>query len=327
MRFRQSNKCGRTGPTRCASALRQPFLILIVGVALASPLTTAAADRASVQALLSAISEGPGVDQEKLSREIKLAIELGDSALPALGGRLEKANGDDEYKRIGDAIAYIGGSSAVGILQTNALRSPSITTQSILAFAAPSDPSEDLITTLVGYLDAPHLGDRWFPIVQSAYSLGIMRVRSALPALQVAADEPSSESSFASSAAQQAIAWINGPDATIGFLLTSSNDDLLRAIVASGLPTLDRRSLWCEQSKPRRTWRKVRESWIVEPGCRRRSNTPSIFLDSYRSSDGTRAVISIGFSLGMKDGAGYNFVLHRRGDQWQVIGLQPIWVA
>jgi hypothetical protein len=327
MRFRQSNKCGRTSPTRCASALRQPSLILIVGAALASPLTTAAADRASAQALLSAISEGPGVDQEKLGREIKLAVELGDSVLPALDGRLEKVNGEDEYRRIGYAIAYIGGSSAVSSLQANAFRSPSVTTKALLAFSAPSAPSEDLITTLVSYLDAPHLGDSWIAIVQSAYSLGIMRVRSALPALQAAADEPPGKSSFASSAAKQAISWINGPNAIIKFLVSSSNDDLLRAIVASGLPTLDRRSLWCEHSKPRRTWRKERESWIVEPGCRRRSNTPSIYLDAFRSSDGTRAVISVGFSLGMKDGAGYNFVLHRRGDQWQVVGLQPKWVA
>jgi hypothetical protein len=288
----------------------------------------AAADGARTKALLDALSTDPvwSDDGPTLSSHTKLAVELGEPAIQALTNRLGSATGD-ESQRTANAIAYIGGPRAVQVLRNDALRSPSASTKALLAFAVPSAPSQELRQTLIGYLKGPHIGSTWFPIVQSAYSLGIMRDRSAITALHAAATVPGGYGTFASTAAQQALDWIGGTNPTIAFALKGPSDDLLEAIIAAGLPGLSRSSSWCERSSPSRAWHKTGEAWTVESGCASRAETPEMSVDSYRSSDGKRAVVAIGFRLGPKDGIGYNYVLRHEGDHWLVVGLQPMWVS
>jgi hypothetical protein len=304
-------------------------LQLVALVLLTSSPASAAPHPASVKELLAAVTKQPDFSdyEMRVSRKIKLAVELGESALPALSSLLAKATSDEEHQNVGNVIAYIGGSTAVQILQMDALRSPSVISKSALALAAPSNPSKEVVALLVGYLDGPQLGDSWFPIVQSAYSLGIVRESAAVPSLLAVVDQRGAYSTFASSAAQDALDWINGPDVTIKFVVSSSNDDLIRAIVASGLPTITRRSSWCEHSTQRRGWRKTQRDWIVDAGCALDFDKAQIYLEAYRSSDGMRAVVAVGFHLSPKDGKGYNYILRRYGDQWKVIGLRPTWVS
>ena len=50
-------------------------------------------------------------------------------------------------------------------------------------------------------------------------------------------------------------------------------------------------------------------------------------IDIYRSSDGERAIVAIGFTRGPKNGEGFNYVLSKRANGWQVTGLQPTWIS
>lgn len=295
---------------------------------LTASLGTAGPERASVSALLSAISTDADYSDSDMdiSPHVKLAVELGDSAIPALARRLDTARGE-ERQRVETAIAYIGGTRAVRLLQQQVSLSPSAPTKGLLSFAVPSAPTTELSTTLISFLKGPHFGSDWFPIEQSAYSLGVMRERSAIAALRAAAQTENEPSNFASSAAKEALAWIQGSPVRIRFLVLSSDDDLLRSIVASGLPSLGRSTSWCENDSVSRTWQKTSSGWVVKGGCLVDPNTPEISFSGYRSSDGRRAVVAVAFSLGPKDGAGYNYVLRRYGTHWKVVGLQPTWVS
>lgn len=298
------------------------LLTIIPGTSVAGT----APEPASVQALLKSIAENPNYfDPNQVDRKISLAVELGKAALPQLESRLEKASSDQEREALGTAIAYIGGTSAISSLRAAVQHSSSLQLKDRVAFAIPSEPSKELTDLLLTYLQGPHLGDGWPLIVQSAYSLGIMRTRDAVTALRATADQHEKYSTFASSAARDALDWIAGPDVTVKFLASAQNDDLLQAVLSSGVPTINRRSSWCELSAGR-SWKKVQRSWIVEPGCSH-GKEPTIGFDAFRSSDGTRAVVAIGFHLGPLDGAGYNYLLQKRGDQWVVTGLEFTWVS
>lgn len=312
-------------PIRAVSAIARTALLLLM-IFSGAAVGGAAPDRPSVQSLLKAISENPDYfDPNKVDRKIKLAVELGNVALPQLVSRLEKASSDHEREGFATAIAYIGGASAISSLKAAALRSSSRQLKGRFAFAIPSAPSRELIDLLESYLQGPHLGESWPLIVQSAYSLGILRARAAVPALHAAADEREKYATFASGAARDALDWIAGPDVSVKFLASSPNDDLLQAVLSSGVPTINRRSSWCERSAGR-SWKRVQGNWIVEAGCSR-GKEPTVDFDAFRASDGMRAVVAVGFHLGRLDGAGYNYLLQKRGDQWTVTGLEFTWVS
>jgi hypothetical protein len=312
-------------PLRVVSGMAWAALFLLTIIS-GTSLGGAAPERASVQSLLKSIAENPDYfSHNHIDTKISLAVELGKAALPQLEARLEKANNDQEREALGAAIAYIGGASAISSLKAAVERSSSLQLKDRVAFAIPSEPSKELIDLLESYLQGPHLGDSWPVIVQSAYSLGIMRAREAVPVLRATADQHENYSTFASGAARDAIDWVAGPDVTVKFLASSPNDDLLQAVLSSGVPTINRRSAWCERSAGR-SWNRVQRSWIVEPGCSH-GKEPTIGFDAFRSSDGMRAVVAIGFHLGPLDGAGYNYLLEKRGDQWVVTGLEFTWVS
>jgi hypothetical protein len=299
---------------------------LVVLLALSSAaIRGAVSDPGSVQSLLNAISQdGNYFDpNRKPNYEIELAVELGDSALPELESRLERTNTDRERLGLGTAITYIGGASAVRSLETAVKRSPSPQLKGRFAFAIPSAPSSDFIPVLEAYLQGPHIGGDWPLIVQAAHSLGIMRAQAAVPALLAAANEGGG---FASEAARDALDWIGGPDVSVKFLVPGPNDDLLQAILASGVPEINRRSSWCEGSAGRK-WKRAQRTWIVGSACSS-AKQPTIGFDAFRSSDGSRAIVTIGFYLGPLDAAGYRYLLLRKSDnQWAVTGLEFSWVS
>src|SRR5262249_30750366 len=150
----------------------------------------------------------------------------------------------------------------------------------------------------------------------SAYSLGVMRAHDAVPALRANADEPEQNSTFASGAARDALDWISGPAVSVRILAKGPNDDLLKAILSSGVPTINRRSAWCGSSA-QRSWTRTERTWTLKSGCSREKE-PAVGPDVFRSSDGQRAIAAIGFVLGPKDGAGYNCLLRKQGDHWVV---------
>ncbi len=277
-----------------------------------------------MQSLLSAISgNAEHFDPtRKLDRTPELAVELGDSALPELESRLEKTESDRERLGLGTAIAYIGGKSAVRSLETAVKRAPSPQLTRRFAFAIPSAPSSEFVSILEAYLRGPHIGGDWPLIVQAAHSLGIMRAQAAVPALLAAANEGGG---FASEAARDALDWIGGPDVSVKFLAPGPNDDLLQAILASGVPEINRLSSWCERSAGRK-WQRAQRTWIVGSACSS-AKQPTIGFGAFRSSDGRRAIVTIGFYLGPLDAAGYTYLLRNSGDQWAVTGLEFSWVS
>lgn len=118
-----------------------------------------------------------------------------------------------------------------------------------------------------------------------------------------------------------------GPQLKVLFVTSSPNDNLLQAIFAAGVPELAHPTVWCQSSTPRRSWQIAHGVLTVKAGCPAGSNHAAVSIDVYRSSDGERALVAIGFSRGPKNGEGFNYILTKHASGWQVIGLQPTWVS
>jgi hypothetical protein len=279
----------------------------------------------ALRELLAAVQSDRDDDPPGLAKTTRLATEVGEAAVPHLARLLVSTSDASTRRRVSWALAYVGGSGSVSVLQGQATASADTSAKAPLLFAIPSTaPSEKSIGLLVNSLNGPHYGDEWFPIVQAAISLGILREKSAVAALQRAADK---KQGFASSAAEMALRWIGGATFNLIAQTRSEGDDLLEAAFKYPLAEFSRFARLCETGRNRRLWRRSDSTWIIEPGCAENATNPSVVVETYRSTDGARAVMAIGFTAGSLDGAGYNIVFRRRGNAWAVVGISPTWVS
>jgi hypothetical protein len=310
-------------PSEFCGARFARMLLLIP--ALASYPVHGTPDAERQMALLTAISEDDGMSdyQGTLSRHAKLAVEMGAAAIPVLADRMQRTRNAGERINLENSIAYIGGPQAVAVLEQETQTRPTPIAQMIFAFSIPSAPSGALNKVLIQYLNGPQTGTEWSSIQQAAYSLGIMRVRAAVPALQSAATKPGG----GGTAAREALHWMARPGLRARFQASTPNDDLLQAILAAGLPDISRSDSWCESHAKQRNWKKTPEVWIVRSGCPVGPAGHDLSVDAFNSPDGTRAIVAIGMKLGPNDGVGFTYLLRRVGRSWKVVGLQPTWVS
>jgi hypothetical protein len=253
-----------------------------------------------------------------------LATELGEAAVPMLIRRLKSATTDEDRRSTATALAYIGGHAAVEALEQRVTITPASWAKMPLYFAATSAPSRKLVAALISGLEGPHYGDEWPEMVAAAYSLGIMREKEAVPELQKSANI---DKGFASEAARYALEWIRNPAPTVSIHAPAANDDLVRALIQAGLPAPSRFTNLCEGVTPPRTWKQADGGWVIDPGCTSESRKRQVTMTTYRSTDGLRAIVSIGFVFGPLDGVGYDYVLRKVGKAWVVTGLLFTWVS
>jgi len=251
----------------------------------------------------------------------RIAIEAGENAVDDLAKCLRTTSDEEEQGRIVIALSYIGGSKSADALF--AFFQSTGRAKGRVCFVFASAPNSDRIHFLIDSLKGPHYGDDWYPIVQSAWSLGIIKDRSALSELKKCADL---NQGVASVAAADAIKWITLPPPHIQIDTASGDDPLLLAILRSGISGLDGFDRLHEQNSDR-LWIKTKMGYLIRQRELTESVDQKLNINVYRSEDNMRALVRLDLHLGNLNGAGYEYVLHKQADKWIVRGLSQTWMS
>jgi hypothetical protein len=251
------------------------------------------------------------------------ALDAGPAAVPELRNLLQRSN--TELSRtgpvLGDRISpellrkvfaigvltLIGGSDATSVLQKeyeNGYKEAALA----LASALSSSDSPQSRAMLTGFLAKDPEDDREKEvIIAAAYSLGLLRVREAVPRLRVLAQGPAGRDTTA--AAKLALQWIEKGPWTI---TSQPNDDrqaILAAILKVGIADGNHEYLLDETGGG--FWRYSPAGWTFARG-KAPSSGPEVD-DILMSSDVSRALVSIS-----TDGGDYTYSLRKDGREWKV---------
>jgi hypothetical protein len=256
----------------------------------------------------------------------RYSIEAGPAAIPRVREAFERA--DDEKERILAimALGYIGGNSAVMMLTEEFEVGTPPGAGASLAFALSSEDSAENRVSLRRLLESDPTTDARFTIEQASFALGILRAKEALSALESIAAR---DSRFVSGhAASEAIRWINKGYWEVALPLVSEQDSVVGAVLRNGVPGLyedhyyeDRRGGY---------WKYGTSGWTLErsePDGEEDRNWLS--FDTFISSDGTRALVSVGFrcKTSFLCGHGYDYVLRKDGGEWRVQKMKSTWIS
>jgi len=221
------------------------------------------------------------------------------------------------------ALAYAGGDDAIAALQRPGSPATETYRQTLLAFALAGRGSRDDRAALTRQLRAEHIDDDW-PIAAAALSLGVLRETDATAALERIAN--AADGSWGADAATEALRWVRNGPWRIELPASASDDDrIVAAAFRNGIPRTTDAPAFYEESRGR-AWVLEGAAWRLRPRPKT-ADEPTIDFTVHRNATGSRALLSVAVILGMKNGAGYNYLLVRQGDEWRVRGVLFTWVS
>ena len=251
------------------------------------------------------------------------ALDAGPSALPLLRPLLPTASQSVRY-RVAYALAFTGQTEIVDPLVAEFKRTKDLSIKAMACFASARRGTDADVRFLIKALKGEQFGDEWPPIEVAALSLGVLRDRSAIAPLQVAAKK--TPGSISGGAAAEALSWIR--KGTFNVPATSVGDDLLPvlAVMRHGVPRILESPAYFE-SDAHRVWRRTGRKWSLQPSQNNIEGSPTISFTTVVSADRKRAVVSVGLLFGPLNGVGFDYLLSDRGGSWSVIGILPTWIS
>lgn len=222
------------------------------------------------------------------------------------------------------ALAYAGGDEAIATLQREGHPATDTNRRALLCFALAGRGTRDDRAVLTRELRGEHFGDEWPPIVAAALSLGVLRAADATAALERVAN--TGDGSGAAAAAGEALRWIRNGPWRIELPAAASDDDrVIAAAFRNGIPRTADAPAFYDASRGG-AWALDGAVWRFRPRPKA-ADEPTIDFTVHRNASGTQALLSVAISLGPKNGAGYDYLLVRQGDEWRVRGVQFTWVS
>jgi hypothetical protein len=251
------------------------------------------------------------------------AVDAGPAALPLLRRLLPSAKRSVRY-RAAYALAYSGQLESADLLLDDFNRSQDLGIKTLTCFTLARRGSRSDVRFLIRALQGEHFGDEWPPIQVAALSLGVLRDRSAIAALGVAAKK--TPDSIASGAAEEALSWISVGAYDVPSV--SAGDALLPvlAVMRHGVPRISESPVFFERGADR-LWKRQGRAWMVENSSSNPDKAPLISFEAIVSADGKRAVVAVGLTFGRLNGVGYDYLLSNATGSWKVIGILPTWIS
>jgi hypothetical protein len=122
-------------------------------------------------------------------------------------------------------------------------------------------------------------------------------------------------------------AWLDAPGAWhVDALPAASDEDrIIAATLRQGLPSTDERSYFNDEKRGG-VWVRDGAAWRFRSGART-ADGPSLSFTVKLNDQRTRALLPLSLVFGMLDGSGYDYVLTRDADGWQVTGVVFTWVS
>jgi len=221
------------------------------------------------------------------------------------------------------ALAYAGGDDAIAVLQRDAHPATDTARRALLCFALAGRGTGADRAVLTRQLRGEHFGDEWPPIVAAALSLGVLRAADAAPALERVAN---AGDGIAAHTAAEALRWIRKGPWRIELPASASADDrVIAAAFRNGIPRTAGAPAFYEASRGG-AWALEDAVWRFRPRPRT-ADEPTIQFTVHRNATETQALLSIAVIFGPRNGAGYDYVLVRQGDEWRVRGVQFTWIS
>jgi hypothetical protein len=270
--------------------------------------------------LLAAVEEG------QLTAFHRACLEAPDAAEPVLARALEDRSDPERRALAAYGLTLLGGEKARDALRSAWKRTKDLGIERLLCAAMASTGRSGDVEFLIQSVRGPCIGEGW-PVVESAaLALGVLRSRSAMPAL--AACARSGAGTEAGRTCQSALEWVEqASSAEKTADVTTARDRVIAAILASGIPGAED-SLNYDEIKSRRVWRRRKDGWAVEaepPGASERM--PSVEFDVYVNSEGSRALAAVSLEFGRLHARGYTYIMRRQGAAWRVAGILSTWIS
>ena len=252
----------------------------------------------------------------------RAALEAGNGGIPLL----EEALNDPVRQGLAVVgLAYLGGPKSTELLRRHYEKTGAGKSGLCFALASTGTPEDRkfLIESLV--VEDTLFGNDWYTRACAAYSLGVLRAREAIPALERTARKK--DGRFDSAAAEAALRWIQEDPPSVPHLSNpSERDRVILAVLGHAIPSTDRSDVFFEEQASR-LWENRGAGWRVRTVTTEPEDTPSISFDVFITNDGQRALCAVGLHFGHLDAIGYDYVLRKDNDTWKVVGLILTWVS
>lgn len=298
------------------------YTFLLVLTILGIP-SLAAAQNAAVQHLLELLSRWDPASSDTPEEFTHATIEAGPAAIPALREVVERHENDMQRDLGLAALGFIGGSAAVSLLKRE-YDEGDTRLEGLLAFAFASMDSPENRSILIRILEADPTSESRPLIQEAAWSLGILRATEAIDSLRMVAQR---RPIFAdSSAARDALRWIEKGFWRVATERLTEQERAVAAVLRNGIPGISEGWFYID-SEQKGFWILGTSGWTFDQTKPEGEASGMISFDTFISSDGTRALVSVGLHCGMLCGFGYDYLLRRDETDWKVQALISTWVS
>ena len=254
-------------------------------------------------------------DWEEVHRErTRLLFDTDPADIPALVDVMSR--GTEPQRMLASyALGYAGGDAAIDALRSHLGDTRPASSLLCLALGVRGTATDR--ADLIRALDGVHFGEQVPPIGAAALTLGVLRERSAIPALEWLANALRWDDSVA----HEALRWIrHGPWTVDGAPAATDEDRIIAAVLRSGLPDGGEPGAFQDDARGG-VWIFDGNAWRFRAGART-DKTRSLDFEVTMNRDRTRAILSV--SLGY---AGYDYLLIRGTDGWQVRAAAQTWIV
>jgi hypothetical protein len=294
-------------------------LAVIVLLAALLPISTAFSEDDGTSLLTSLL--GPDHAIENYPWEDKIvstAFLMGEKAIPILEKSLSHRDEDKAFSA-GRALAVIGGDRAVAVLRKKYEETGAIWIKSMLCFALGSTGKPEDVKYLLRSIEGDDMSDEEVSIQSAAYSLGVLRAEEARGDLHRIMEKNSD--TFPSEAARMALQWMDRePWQTPQAVTAEGKDEVILALFRFGIPRTDEADAFVEK-KAHRVWRRHDKSWSYRDCSGVTEKMPCIGFAVWMSTDGARALCSVGLVFDRLNASDYDFVLKKVEGEWRVVGV------
>jgi hypothetical protein len=249
---------------------------------------------------------------------VPIAIDAGPSAVPYLKQMLSSK---DPKKKINAAelLAYIGGEEAIEALQ-DAQEAGSREFDWALCSAVASRGNRSDIMFLINAMNPNHPHSQDFSPT-AIYSLGILRAKEAIPALERETKREAGD--IRADAAKDVLNWIRGKPVSVRAEELSTPDrDIISAIFVNGIP----RTRIFKQLKDRERnafWIRKKNLWEFRKD-HKGDGFPAISFDIHLSPDESRALVIVDVVWVPGSSTKYNFILQKTESTWKLRSITLI---
>lgn len=272
---------------------------------------------------------------EQDSNLIDLVLNHGEKLIPLLETTLKTQNDEDLRSTALSALIFVGGEEAKNLLKAEMEKAQDIeekaSIRGVICALMGSTRTKADEEFLIESLRGPVLSDEGevvgAAIEPAALTLGIIRSKKAVPALEKCAKEDTG--GIAGNACSEALEWIKKKTLFSKTGVSDKDKDtILLAIFKAGIPRIRESNVFWDKGNGVK-WVFSENEWksipLLYEGIKK--DVPQISFNEHVSKNGLIAIVDVGLRFGPLNGKGYIYVLEHKEGQWYVRQIISSWIS